>query len=226
MIGKLGILFLHHDFNEVARQNLGMLAKYNPDALITTMSGGVALPGGYSIGGTPQLQQFHAKNTKRSSDWLVCSWFVQRKEQAEKWWIVEWDTFCRISAWSYYRPVWDFPFVASSVKLPYREPGWPWFNSRNMLPGSYLKHLTGAVPFLYLMSESALSATCSMLLTDPLFVGNGELRFTTAANRAGFPPCGFSPPKDHITWRRWKTVPSEAGIFHPVKHLVGDAPIN
>lgn len=225
MSERLGILFLHHDTREVALHNLRTLIKRNPEATVITMSADKALPGGYTLEATPHLKQFHAKNTKRGSDWLVCSWFLQRRERADKWWIVEWDTFCRMSARDYYAPVWTFPFVASSVRLLHREPGWGWFKGVSKFPEEYREHATGAVPFLYLLSEPALVAICSTLLAKPIVVGNGELRFATAASKSGFAPCGFSPPNDHITWKRWKSVAKGEGIFHPVKHLVDYVPL-
>lgn len=224
MSEKLGVLFLHHDAREVALHNLRTLVKQNPDAMVITVSANKELPGGYTLEATPHLKKFHAENIRRGSDWLVCSWFLQRREKADKWWIVEWDTFCRMSARDYYAPVWSFPFVASSVRLPYREPGWAWFKGVRKLPEEYQDYATGAVPFLYLVSDAALTAICSTLLATPIVLGNGELRFATAASKCGFAPCGYSPPNDRITWRRWRSVTKGKGIFHPVKHLVDYIP--
>jgi hypothetical protein len=75
----------------------------------------------------------------------------------------------------------------------------------------------GALPFLYLVSEAALSATCTMLVDEPILTGNCELRYATAANRSGFAPCGFSPPNDQVTWIAWKQLPDYPTIVHPVK---------
>ena len=109
----LGILFLHHEKSEVVGQNLQSIKAHNPEALVVSMSAGTPLAGGYSLAATPEVAGLHSINPTRSSDWLVCSWFLQRREQCDKWWIVEWDTYCTASVRDYYQPVWHFPFVAS-----------------------------------------------------------------------------------------------------------------
>ena len=144
---------------------------------------------------------------------------MQRQERCDKWWIVEWDTFARVSVRDYYRKVWDYPFVASSVRLTYREPEWSWFSHVSIRPEIYSAFLVGAVPFLYLISDDVIKHTCRTLLEAPITGGNGELRFPTAANKCGFPPCGYSPPMDRITWIQWHSMPEERTIFHPVKKI-------
>jgi hypothetical protein len=221
MAGKLGILFLHHTTDKVVLNNLASVWRHNPSATIITMSAGQPLGSGYTLEATPELKGLHMKSARRGSDWLVCSWYVQRKEQCAKWWIIEWDTYCTVSARDYYRPVWHFPFVASSVRLPKREPEWSWFRETGDLPKKFAPYILGAVPFLYLVSDHALKRICEMLLKNSLVAGNGELRFSTVANKCGFPPCGYSPPNDQITWIPWRRlVTTRRAIFHPVKHHV------
>jgi hypothetical protein len=229
MNDRLGILFLHHHVDRVVTNNLRNIRLHNPDAVVATISAGAPLPGGYTMEPTPRLKWLHSTKKRHSSDRLVCSWFVQRKEVCDKWWIVEWDTFCNMPVRDYYRPVWNFPFVASSIRLPNREPEWDWFvkarreswfGRAKKIPDGYKPFMTGMVPFLCLLSEAALKATCTMLLENSLTAGNGELRFATAASRCGYAPCGFSPPNDQITWMTWKTLPPKPAIVHPVKHFV------
>jgi hypothetical protein len=218
---RLGVLFLHHDVDEITRNNLRSIQTHNPDLTLATISGGKPLPGGYSIDATPDLKALHGRDPATSDDFLICSWLRQRRERCDRWWIVEWDVFCRVSIRDYYAPVWDFPFVASAVRLPFREPQWYWFRAiqEQTIPAAYQPYIMGTVPTLYLMSETALSATCAMLLREPLPIGNCEVRFTTAANRCGYPPCGFSPPDDRISWIPWKAMPPDGRIVHPVKFL-------
>ncbi len=225
MKDQLGIVFLHYDADPVTENNLRSIRSYNAGATIVTVSSGAPLPGGYSLTMTPALHSLHAALPQKSSDRMLCSWFLQRREVCDKWWVVEWDVFCAVSVRDYYRPVWEFPFVAASVRLPHREPEWFWFRKakskwrrqRRALPESYEPFATGAVPFLYLLSEPALKAVCTQLLEDPIQEGNAELRFASAARRCGYPPCGFSPPDDQITWMNWETLPENPTIVHPVK---------
>jgi hypothetical protein len=230
MIERLGILFLHHHVDHIVKNNLRSIQLHNPDVFLASISTGEPLPGGYTITPTPQLKWLHSTLHSRSSDRLVCSWYVQRRphEICDKWWIVEWDVFCNMAIRDYYRSVWDFPFVVPSVRLPHREPEWHWFGQMEKeakkepqkMPAGYKPFMAGMVPFFCLISEAALKATCSMLLENPLGVGNGEFRFATAASRCGYPPCGFSPPNDQISCYPWKTLPKNPTIVHPVKFFV------
>ncbi len=220
MAEKLGILFLHHRVDKIVLNHLDSVRQQNPEATVVTMSAGTPLQAGYALEATPELRAGHTLSSRRASDWLVCSWFVQRKEKCTKWWVIEWDTFCTTSVREYYRPVWDFPFVASSVRLTYREPEWSWFRTVGALPQELRSHATGAVPFLYLLSDKALTAICQTLLKCPLVAGNGELRFATVASKCGFPPCGYSPPNDQITWVPWRKMSKRRAIFHPIKYYV------
>ncbi len=221
MTAELGILFLHHEVDAAVKSNLASVKKQNPRATIVTMSAGERFPNGYGIEATSDIERLHSENPARSSDWLVCSWFVQRRERCRKWWIIEWDTFCDVSVKEYYRAVWNFPFVASSVRLTYREPEWSWFRETRDLPKKFRPFAMGAVPFLYFVSDHALSRICRMLLRNPFTAGNGELRFATVANACGFAPCGFSPPDDRITWIEWNSLDVRNKIVHPVKRPVG-----
>ncbi len=118
--------------------------------------------------------------------------------------------------------MWDFPFVVPCVVRRDRDPGWHWFSEVNKLPDGYRDFAIGASPFLYLMSETALAATCNMLTREPMTAANGELRFATAANRCGYAPCGYSPPGDRITWMPVGYIDSQQqSIWHPVKYNVG-----
>jgi hypothetical protein len=217
MTAESGILFLHHDLSRAAKTNLASVKKQNPDAVIVTISAGEKFPNGYGIDATPEIQKLHSLNPARSSDWLVCSWFIQRRERCKKWWIIEWDTFCRVSAKNYYRPVWKFPFVASSVRLLHREPEWAWFSQAKNLPEKFKPFAIGAVPFLYLVADRVLKRVCNTLMKHRLTIGNGELRFATVANACGFPPCGFSPPHDGIGWIK-HSADAKKLIFHPIKN--------
>jgi hypothetical protein len=214
---RFGILFLHHHRSAVVLNNLRSVKRNNPNATVVTISAGIPLPGGYSLDRTPALKKQHSLNVERSSDCLVCSWFTQRQEICDKWWIIEWDTYCEISARDYYRPVWSFPFVASIIHRPDRDPNWPWFSGIKDMRNEYKGYAMGALPFLYLLSDPALTATCRTLLAAPLTAGNGELRFATAANKCGFPPYAYSPPNNQISWKNHPSLVKPRTIAHPIK---------
>jgi hypothetical protein len=224
MASKLGVLFLHYHIDEVVRNNLASVRRENPEAVVATISTNrETFPNGYSVDDTPEIKKLHSIHPYFSSDWLICSWVAQRREKCEKWWIVEWDVYCRMSVRDYYKPVWHFPFVASSVKLRYRDPDWHWFGDMSKVPKEYRPYAMGASPVIYLMEDEALTATCQEMLRKP-FDTICEFRFATMANACGYPPCGYSPPPDGITWLPWTRLPPDKRIFHPVKFLVHDRP--
>jgi hypothetical protein len=229
MSDRLGIIFMHHALDAVTMNNFRSIQRQNPDAYFTSIGVNEALPGGYSLRGTPELKALHEQMPQKSSDRLLCSWHLQRRPEdaCDKWWIAEWDVFCNVPVRDYYRPVWDFPLVASSTRLMNREPEWHWFKevksevekAPKKLPSAYQPFLMGMVPFIFLASDATLKATCAMLLKEPIQAGNGEIRFATAANRCGYQACGFSPPNDQITWKLWSQLPANPAIVHPVKFL-------
>lgn len=147
MKGNFGIIFLHHDIGSITRNNLSSIRRHNPEATIITMSAGQPFPGGYTLAQTPLLKEQHGVSPSRSSDVLLCSWFAQRREYCDKWWIVEWDTYCTTSAESHYKPVWDFHFIASAVCRRNRDIEWYWFKHVQEMPMRYQNFAVGAVPF-------------------------------------------------------------------------------
>jgi hypothetical protein len=221
MKSGLGILVLHYGINRVVLNNLASIRNQNPRATIVTISAGAVLPGGYSLEATPELKKIHAAHPSRSSDWLMCSWFLQRRESCQKWWVVEWDTFCRLPVRSFYGPVWDLPFVATTIQLPRRD-HWFWFRHVPRMPPDVRSYAMGAAPFLYLLSERAVKLICSALIKNPFSAGNGELRFATIANKCGVPPHAYSPPHSHVTFHTAPFPMQLKTVFHPVKHLVQD----
>jgi len=220
MSDTLGILFLHHEINDVVLQNLSSVKRHNPDATIVTMSAGDALPSGYTLATTPKVKILHSVKPKRSGDWLICSWLMQRREERAKWWITDWDVFCTMSVQEYYQPVWQFPFVASNVRRPDRDPKWCWFQAIKDLPAKYQSFALGVAPSIYLLDDVALRRIGETMLDEPFFAGNAELRFATIANWCGFPPCGYSPPNDNISCKPVKVLTDQRSIFHPVKIIV------
>jgi hypothetical protein len=147
---KLGIIFLHHEITAVVKQNLRSVRRANPAATVVTIGSGVPLPGGYTLRATPDLQELFELDSHNGDDWLVCSWYEQRRERCAKWWIIKADVRCRMPVEEFYGPVWEFPFVVSAVHLRYREPRWHGWDMRARVPKAYQPFMTGAEPFLYL----------------------------------------------------------------------------
>lgn len=210
---ELGIVVLHHHVDEVFEQNLESMRFHNPEAVVCTIScNHLTPPGGYTFNGTPDLWSMFSVPT--CADLLLLSFWRQKKESAQKWLVAEWDVFCRCSVKQYYGPVWNEPFVASTVMRPWREHDWPWFAGCSYPKGT---NLMGIVPFLFLANEEVLDKVCDRL---PDTRGtNSEVRLATAAAECGYPPCAYSPPNDHITWHDCPLDPAPV-IYHCVKQIV------
>jgi len=220
---ELGIVFLHHTVGEVTQRHLRLIRKLHPAATLTTIGQTEKLPGGYSLEDTPDLDRRHGWNRTRSGDVLLLSWWVQHREQADRWWIVESDTLCEIPITEFFRPVWEFPFLCVSRCETWRESRWYWFSptEKDKIPSPYRDHLAGSVPFFYVIRDDLLAAIATQMLSGNWLWGNSELRFMTAARLCGFEPCAFSPPWDRVTWIPWQqqlTRPN--AIWHPVKQLL------
>lgn len=216
---KLGIVFMHHRVCELTRHHLDLIRQLHPEAVITPIGQAEKLSGGYSLQDTPELDRRHAWKRSRSGDVLLLSWWIQHQEQAERWWIVEWDTLCEIPITEFFGPVWQFPFLCVSRRETWRATEWAWF--REQVPPPYRDHRAGSVPFFYVIRDDMLAAITKQMLAGNWQWGNSELRFMTAARMCGFEPCAFSPPWDRVTWIKWERLFGPKTIWHPVKRLLG-----
>jgi hypothetical protein len=228
MPSDLGIVFLHHDTDPVTRQNFAALRKWNPDAVILSVSTAKALSGGY---GRENLPEFAAAEAQHgSTEWAhrcatdvaLCAWYRHRREQAARWLLVEWDGFCAMPAREWLREVWDFPLAAPSVRWPSREPEWPWWRRCKRLPAEVQPFAVGIVPFCFiLLADETLSVIAERLTPELSGLINKELRFPTLAHAAGFTPAAIPRADARITW-----IPHPVGtligpgMWHPVKWLV------
>ena len=226
----LGIVFLHHQTDEVTLNNLASFRRWNPDAFIVTMSAGAALPGGYSIAEFPKMKEIWDRHTKtgdlrgRSADLLLYAWYLNRREHCERWLIVEWDTYCASSVEVFFQAAWEHDFVAAHVQWPLKNPQWYWWRTHDSLPSHLHRFAAGIVPFsCLLVKDSVLDAVTRIVPWDQLGRCNGELRFATLANACGFPPSQVPSRNQTIEWQPLpQTTELRGGLFHPVKWLADE----
>lgn len=228
--GGLGIVFLHHRSDAVTLNNLQSFREWNPGATMVTMSAEEALPGGYSIREMEGWAERWREHTSRewlrarSTDLLVYAWYANRREQCERWVLVEWDAFCACSVEEYFGGLMKRDVVGGTVRVPGdNDEPWYWFRERETLPEALRESAAGIVPFSFiLVSNHALSAMCEMLPEGDLGNGNGELRFASLARAAGFQPLPNRVGEGRNDWQPIpEGTPLGRGMWHPVKWLVG-----
>lgn len=229
-VERLGIVFLHHRTDEVTLNNLESFRRWNPDATIVTVSPTTALAGGYSIEQFADYKKIWDRHTAsvhlraRSADLLLYGWYLNRKEECERWLVVEWDTYCTTKVEKFFEADWERDLVVSRVRWPLKDPGWYWWKSHASLPPDLHRFAAGTVPFsCILIKDAALTAIVEKVPWDQLGECNGELRFGTLANACGFPPIEVSSGKEFIDWEPLApTSKLVGGLFHPVKWLASD----
>lgn len=226
---EFGIIFLHHNVDEVTNNNLLSFRRHNPDAPIVAISSGEPFKGGFA------MKDFHVlaglwrdrvqgdwKN--RSHDFLVYSWYASKNDRIEckRWFIVEWDTYCNMPVPEFCKHVWDFDVAGPSVRLMAREPEWYWFETIRTLPKEMQQHATGIVPFsCTLVSDRALKAIVQNVPWSTLGRTNTDLRFATAAAVSGYKPVANPLCGDNVTWQPLpEETPLTPSIWHPVKWKV------
>lgn len=228
-MNKLGIIFLHHKTDDVTINNLQSFKKWNPDAVFVTMSPDEALPGGYSIQNMPDwLEKWKVQTSKpdmlaKSTDLLIYAWYANRKENCEKWLIVEWDTFCNCSVEDYFGQLIEQDLVGAYIQVLGKD-NWYWFPQLNSFPEILHKNAAGIVPMsLVLVSDTALNSIYKSLdvFNNNFGAGNGELRFATLAKFAGHEAihnsigAGINEPI-----KLPENLYIKHGMFHPIKHVV------
>ena len=224
---SLGIVFLHHRVDEVTANNLQSFRDWNPHATIVTVSAEEPFPGGYSIRDFPRFKASWERQSckpglrARSADLLLYAWYLHRREQCDRWLVVEWDAFCAMPVVDFFAATWEFDFVVPNVCWQTREPEWYWFQHIGSLPAGLQPFATGISPFCFLLARDAvLRAVCERVPWDCLGECNSDLRMGTLAYACGFVPVANPLSSWNITSQPLpETTPVDAGMWHPVKWL-------
>jgi hypothetical protein len=226
--GKLGIVLTHFRTDAITTRNLQSFRDWNPDAVIVTVSGGEAFPGGYSIldlpGHSERWKQLAGRSDlqAQAGDLLIYAWYENRREQCERWVIVEWDAYCAMPVEEFFAHVWEFDVAGPTVQWQNRDPDWYWFSKLHTLPAELQPFGMGIMPLCFvLVRDEALAEICSQVPWGQLGEGNAELRFGTLAFAAGFVPVATPLAGWNISWNPLtEGTPVHSGMWHPVKWLV------
>ena len=222
----IGIVFLHHDTSATAANNLQSFRDWNPNTQIVTMSAGEPFEGGYSIRDFPEHSARwnrhlvkHPEAHRNSADVLLCAWYENRREQCDRWLVVEWESFCASTVEDFLAPVAAFDFSGPSVRWLNRDPDWHWFKHVGKLPGELRPCAVGVMPFSFLLlNDAVLAAVTKHFPWDSLGNVSSELRFATVAHAYGFAPVANPLAGWNITWKPLdENTPLTEGMWHPVK---------
>ncbi len=226
------VLFLHHRACQVAAQNYTSFQKRNPGAPIIAVSTGATLEGGICLGDSPEAWEIWSSHivssgmSAKSTDLIFCLWYkyLRRPEQnAERWFIVEWDTYCNIRVEDYCKEVWDFPISGANTVWPSLEPDWHYFKHTRSLPAKFQPFACGIVPMsCILIQDWLLSKIVAEMPWDQLGTTNGENRLATLAAYCGA-LVGVNPRVGpFITWRTLTLrfgLHGTRAMFHAFKSL-------
>ncbi len=224
----IGIVFLHHEIDEVTANHLQSFRDWNPDAKIVTVSASEPFPGGYSIHDFPAHAERWERHTSehgleaKSADLLLYAWYENRHEHCDRWVIVEWDAFCGMAVEDFFGLVWDFDLVVPTVRWRNRDPDWYWFSTVQTMPPDLQQFAVGITPFCFIFArDTVLHAICQKIPWEQLGKCNGELRFGTLAYACGFVPITNPLASWNIGWLPLPESTSvHTGMWHPVKWLV------
>jgi hypothetical protein len=210
---ELCVLFLHHADDELTRHHASLVQRYNPSAAFVPLT----FNNGLRNAILPSIHASHGLNEWRNTDRLVYTWFHStQRVLAERYLIIEFDTFCSMPFENFYAQAWDMPASCARVITQENDPGWQWFAE---IPDHhiYRGNLTGMSPLCAVMLVfSALAAMTKLVrdpIYDPLFC---ECRIGTLANAAGYRPVMIRPDIDrYISWQ--SRSPRGPGVWHSVK---------
>ncbi len=234
----IAILFLYHSGAPEAAlaQNWGRLLEMNPGVPVVPIvhDGTPVLPGTVDVRGFPEYGWDTADKWK-SCDTAVYRWFLNRRTEAERYAVIEWDTWSNCSVRDFYARVWDSD--AACVKKfvprdrvpgrPWRRtpgqplviPDWPWFRETPDLPEELVPHAMGMTPFACTMfSHRGLERMLECPVIEDV---HAELRAGTMARWAGLEVAEMRWAARSVSWcGSLMSVSRDPGIYHPVKKVL------
>jgi hypothetical protein len=211
--GQLCILFLHHADDELTRFHADLIQRLNPGVPFVPLTFDRGLPQALRFEMPAVTDQWH------DNDLLVYAWFLSpHRLEAERYLVVEYDTFCTVPFHEFYAHVWNKPVACARVLTPQKNPNWWWFRTikdrspfgENLFGMSPISGILLSRAALELIAENGLNQTYRPLLS--------ECRIGTLVRSVHITPVLIRP--DAASFITWKPLePAGAGIWHPVKSI-------
>ena len=218
---ELCIMFLYHKTDAVTIQNYNLLTWTNPKAVIAPIfvNAESTLPGLLESIDVSQFDSpWDMSDVWRSVDGVIYTWFRNRKLNAKRYVLMEFDCLCTQPLQEAYAAVWNADLAAKDYYVPERH-DWSWFFESHLLDESDRCHMAGLTPMAgMLFSHEALEKLSEAELTNPVF---SEFRIGTTATRVGLKPQRFDfSLKSTVFHHNHDHDFSKVGVFHPVKEVV------
>lgn len=225
---EIAVLFLHHNCNEVVRQNFASFKRWS-SPVIPIAAGEEKLDGSWSLlddhesrwytvtrGGQPD----HAW---ANADLAIYAWALAHQPAASYYLIADWDMYASCDPHSYLRPVKSYD-CSAPLALRYEQiREWWWFQQMPALM-DFAPYACGVAPLCgTIVSERCLRAIIGADIRSRLDCFS-ELRMGTLANACGFPPVS-NPEGRTVLWQKKAGVDyRRRGLHHPVKEVLPSVP--
>jgi hypothetical protein len=224
---EYALLFPYHSGapRSVLLQNFERARKFNRHAPLIPLihDGEPVLPGTIDVRAYPT--RYVTDDKWRSCDSIIYRWFSERKLDAKRYIIYEWDMYGSQSVPEFYESVWNVDVACVAPQTPHVNPSWYWFREVSRL-GELAPFAAGLAPWAgVLLSARALRAMCEGPFLPDVAC---ELRAGTLANHAGFEITAMAFAEGLISYHaRRIQLSSRPGLYHPIKHVVRneDAPL-
>ena len=219
-IYNLCILFLYHKCDELTKFHLSVLCKSNPTAIVVPLTDSVPelLPGSIDVSLFPSL--FSDAPKWRSIDATIYRWFRNRKVNARRYLIIEYDCLCNVDLNNYYAEVMSADVAGIDLFTRADNPGWKWFRDEevNKLPYEDRTFAAGIVPFTCtIFSHEALENIVENVYRQDVFC---ELRLGTIIRKLGLRFQRLQLlMRSTICWHTYPWKTSRPGLFHSIKTL-------
>jgi hypothetical protein len=211
--GQLCILFLHHSNDDLTRFHAELIQHLNPDTPFVPLTFDRGLRNALRFEMPEVTDQWH------DNDLLIYAWFLSpHRLDAERYLVVEYDTYCTAPFREFYAGVWDQPVACARVVTLEKDPKWWWFRTiQDRTP--FGKHLMGMSPICgILFSRAALEKIAPNGLSPTYRPLLSECRIGTLVCAAQFMPALIRPDAAlFITFQ--PVIPKGEGIWHPVKSI-------
>jgi hypothetical protein len=211
--GQLCILFLHHSDDDLTHFHAELIQRLNPGVPFVPLTFDRGLPNALRFKMPEVTDQWH------DNDLLIYAWFLSpHRLDAERYLVVEYDTYCTVPFREFYAGVWDQPVACARVVTLQNDPKWWWFRAiQDRTP--FGENLMGMSPICgILLSWVALKTIAPDGLSPTYRLLLSECRIGTLVRAAQFTPALICPDAaSFITFQ--PVIPKGGGIWHPVKTI-------
>jgi hypothetical protein len=220
-------VFIHHQVDDVTVDHWKRCGHFSDHPVATVSATDHRLPHGACLSDWPDDARWYQAFLTRypnfkakATDLLFLAWFRNRPFDAERYFIVEWDTLVNCSIESWLRPVERFDLAAPSIRTKSREPEWGWFECTRYMQSKLVPYAIGIVPFTCVQVSHRAMERISAAYPDDPGAMNGEIRFPTIAASQGIVPVANPSATQTISWQSLRPIGLAEDIYHPIKKRI------